>query len=81
MARKRPTIADLRARKGQGQLTMLRERNVIERPGDNALITVLHVTPTSLDEGLRHHAVAIRPQGGVFHRIRRERQRALGALE
>lgn len=35
------------------QLTMLGEGNLIERPEDNALTTVLGVTPTSLDEGLR----------------------------
>ncbi|HZF67327.1 MAG TPA: complex I NDUFA9 subunit family protein [Gemmatirosa sp.] len=37
----------------EGQLTMLDERNVIARPEDNALLHVLGVTPTPLDDGLR----------------------------
>ena len=35
------------------QQTMLREGNVVQRGGDNALETILHVRPTPLDEGLR----------------------------
>ena len=46
----------------EGQLTMLRERNVIEHKGDNALITVCHVTPTPLDEGLKKLADALPEQ-------------------
>jgi NADH dehydrogenase len=37
----------------EGQLTMLRERNVIEPPERNALTSVFCLTPTPLDEGLR----------------------------
>ncbi|HEU4631089.1 MAG TPA: NAD(P)H-binding protein [Gemmatimonadaceae bacterium] len=40
----------------EGQITMLREGSLIERPEDNALVTVLGVTPTPLDEGLRRLA-------------------------
>ncbi|HKG96092.1 MAG TPA: DUF1990 family protein [Gemmatimonadaceae bacterium] len=46
----------------QGQLTMLRERNVIERAGDNALVSVFHVTPTPLEEGLKKLADALPEQ-------------------
>ena len=46
----------------EGQLTMLRERNIIEHKGNNALITALHVTPTSLDEGLKKLADALPEQ-------------------
>lgn len=35
------------------QVTMLREGSVVEHPEDNALVTLLGVTPTPLDEGLR----------------------------
>ena len=38
------------------QVTMLREGSVIEREGDNALVSVLGVKPTALDEGLRRLA-------------------------
>jgi NADH dehydrogenase len=37
----------------ESQLTMLAEGNVIDAPAENALETVLGVTPTPLDEGLR----------------------------
>jgi NADH dehydrogenase len=37
----------------EGQLTMLSEGNVIERPEGNALQAVLGVAPTPLDQGLR----------------------------
>ena len=37
----------------EGQLTMLAEGNVIDKPQGNALHAVLGVTPTPLDEGLR----------------------------
>jgi nucleoside-diphosphate-sugar epimerase len=37
----------------ENQLTMLSERNVIRTPGGNALIGVLHITPTSLDSALQ----------------------------
>ena len=40
----------------ESQLTMLREENVIERPGGNALTSVFGVTPTPLDEGLKRLA-------------------------
>lgn len=38
------------------QVTMLHEGNAIAPGGENALVTVLGVTPTSLDEGLRRLA-------------------------
>jgi NADH dehydrogenase len=38
------------------QVTMLREGSVIERPEDNALVSLLGVTPTPLDQGLRRLA-------------------------
>ena len=37
----------------ENQLTMLSEENVIHVPGGNALVGVLHITPTTLDSGLR----------------------------
>ncbi|GAC1478343.1 MAG: hypothetical protein NVS1B4_22000 [Gemmatimonadaceae bacterium] len=37
----------------EGQLTMLREENVVTGADGNALVTVLGLTPTSLDAGLR----------------------------
>ena len=40
----------------EGQITMLREGSVIDPPDDNALVTVLGVTPTPLDDGLRRLA-------------------------
>lgn len=37
----------------ESQLTMLSEENIIRTPGGNALSAVLHVTPVTLDSGLR----------------------------
>jgi NADH dehydrogenase len=37
----------------EDQLTMLTEGNLVEDPADNALDSVLEVTPTPLDDGLR----------------------------
>ncbi|MFN2636508.1 MAG: NAD-dependent epimerase/dehydratase family protein [Gemmatimonadaceae bacterium] len=42
----------------ESQLTMLGEGNVIKTPGGNALVGILHITPTSLDSGLRKLADA-----------------------
>jgi nucleoside-diphosphate-sugar epimerase len=42
----------------QGQLTMLREGNVIRAPGANALTSVFRIEPTSLEEGLKKLADA-----------------------
>ena len=36
-----------------GQLTMVRERNVVTAPEGNALVQVFHLTPTPLAEGLK----------------------------
>ena len=50
------TIAGLLGAKlpvNESQLIMLSEGNVIRTPGANALIGVLHITPTPLDSGLR----------------------------
>src|SRR4051812_19899429 len=50
------TIASLLGAKlpiNENQLTMLSEGNVIRTPGTNALTGVFHVTPTTLDSGLR----------------------------
>ena len=50
------TIASLFGAKlpiNESQLMMLSEGNVIRTPGANALSAVLHVTPTTLDSGLR----------------------------
>jgi uncharacterized protein YbjT (DUF2867 family) len=46
----------------ESQLTMLSEGNVIEAPGGNALTGVFHITPTSLDSGLRKLADALPEQ-------------------
>jgi len=40
----------------ENQLTMLSEENVIRTPGGNALTSLLQLTPTSLDSGLRRLA-------------------------
>jgi nucleoside-diphosphate-sugar epimerase len=37
----------------ENQLTMLTEGNVIRTPGTNALTSVFHIVPTTLDSGLR----------------------------
>ena len=37
----------------ESQLVMLREGNVVEDPAKNALESIFHVVPTTLDEGLR----------------------------
>ncbi len=37
----------------ENQLTMLSEENVIRTPGGNALTAVLHITPVTLESGLR----------------------------
>lgn len=42
----------------QGQLTMLKEGNVIQTPGANALTAVFHIEPTSLEQGLKKLADA-----------------------
>lgn len=42
----------------ENQLTMLSEENVIRIPGTNALTSVFHLQPTSLDSGLRRLADA-----------------------
>ena len=55
------TIAGLFGAKlpvNESQLIMLSEGNVIRTPGANALIGVFHITPTSLDSGLRKLADA-----------------------
>ena len=52
----------------EGQITMLTERNTVSEGGTNALVSVLNVTPTSLDEGLRKLADAMPeqlPESGV----------------
>ena len=46
----------------ESQLTMLREENVIERPGGNALTSVFAITPTPLDEGLKRLADSLPEQ-------------------
>ena len=45
-----------------GQIQMLEEGNLIERREDNALVSVFHVTPTSLDDGLRRLADSLPEQ-------------------
>jgi NADH dehydrogenase len=40
----------------EAQITMLREGSLIERAEDNALVSLLGVTPTPLDQGLRRLA-------------------------
>lgn len=42
----------------QGQLTMLREGNVLSSPDSNALVAVFSIRPTTLDEGLKKLADA-----------------------
>lgn len=42
----------------EGQITMLREGNVIRGNSENALVTVFGITPTTLDEGLKKLAHA-----------------------
>ncbi len=42
----------------EGQITMLREGNVIRADGENALVTVFGITPTTLEEGLKKLADA-----------------------
>jgi NADH dehydrogenase len=44
------------------QIQMLEEGNLIEDPADNALTTVFHVAPTSLDDGLKLLADALPEQ-------------------
>jgi hypothetical protein len=46
----------------ESQLMMLSEGNVIATPGANALISVFHIKPTSLDSGLRKLADALPEQ-------------------
>ncbi len=41
-----------------GQITMLREGNVIRDDGENALVTVFGITPTPLEDGLKRLADA-----------------------
>jgi NADH dehydrogenase len=58
----------------EGQITMLEEGNVIERPEDNALESVFHVHPTGIAEGLAKLADSLPEQlpddgvGGLKHR-------------
>jgi hypothetical protein len=59
------TVAGLLGAKlpiNESQLMMLSEGNVIETPGANALISVFHIKPTSLDSGLRKLADALPEQ-------------------
>jgi NADH dehydrogenase len=52
----------------ESQLTMLRERNVIEPPAENALISLFGITPTPLREGLKKLADSVpelTPAAGV----------------
>ena len=42
----------------EGQLTMLREGNVLSSPDSNALVAVFSIRPTTLDEGLKKLADA-----------------------
>ena len=57
-----------------GQVQMLEEGNLIRDPERNALTKVFHVTPTSLDDGLRKLADTLPeqlPDGGVGSMVRR----------
>jgi NADH dehydrogenase len=57
-----------------GQITMLEERSVIDDPARNALVSVFHLTPTGLDEGLAKLADSLPEQlpddgvGGFEHK-------------
>lgn len=70
MTRKRPTVADLRARKGQGQLTMLRYFSLDEAAAAEAAgIDVASVPPELVTHpDYRHAAPSIFSMTGMDHR-------------